>query len=612
MKKLLIHNNNTFLANEIYFTQQEQYFFDIGKATDDVDVYINDILAQGELAAKISESDVVFIKINLSKSALEYFGLRLACHIRLAPKIGDGVNVPIVLISSENPILIGRTSPLTDILFTEGVYLVPEEKAALETKVASAVAGKLLRPTNRQKFISRVNIEAPANYNTHHSITNEWCIFRWTEMSRDVTVAQRAEIKGQLRSQDTLYFKYLETLALDAEERALRQGFKTSNKESMLIPFDAANKAKIFYFDDEVGKGWGYLMKEVVFKDFTAAGAFDYFNDFKKGEAPELLLARLIAVTESKIAEGYYVFIIDLRLCDEDFEREAELTGIKLINAIRKLNPGVQIVVFTASRQAENVKLSNNACVAGYVMKETPEHLLTRGESLLLFKEFHRSVKKALTRAYLAKIFATILKIKKVSRITSSLNAEEKKFYDWLIANDGGLDDIFKILQAEGQFALDYGLLRCFSLLEKFADLYFVDEGEGSSGKVTLKDGGFQQVYLYSQAGNNLLMEYKKGNFGFQQPASRESIVDVTFFASQQMRSSKLPSGPDGSSLTKVLAVLKFRYGMSDTIWKRLIELRYLRSKIVAHDTGEVDFEKRKVMVDDLRFIFDIFETLFS
>ncbi len=96
MKKLLIHSNNCFLAEENVFQPEEQAVIDFS-AEEDVDAYFSTHINGRFLGEKINSSNIVFIKVSLSDNYLDYLGIRLAYHIRLSPNLGLKRNIPIDL-----------------------------------------------------------------------------------------------------------------------------------------------------------------------------------------------------------------------------------------------------------------------------------------------------------------------------------------------------------------------------------------------------------------------------------------------------------------------------------------------------------------------------------
>ena len=126
MKKLLIHNNNTFLNQTDYFNIEEQFVFGFNTDNVEIDKIIQKELTTGTLIGKIMQSDVLFIKISLSKNYLEYLGIRLAYHIRLTKELSDKSTIPIVFVAEEDLQFVGITSVIPSLLFTRGIYFMKD------------------------------------------------------------------------------------------------------------------------------------------------------------------------------------------------------------------------------------------------------------------------------------------------------------------------------------------------------------------------------------------------------------------------------------------------------------------------------------------------------
>ena len=180
--------------------------------------------------------------------------------------------------------------------------------------------------------VKKINIQQPASYKTHHSITNEWSIFRWSKYLgiKDIVVQKDIE--------DFLYFNYLKAVFPITE---------IDNPTSFLIK----GKGKVLLIDDEAGKGWHSfflsLLKPSVDITFDSVG-----DDFKKFSKE-----RIIEIVKSKI-ERYDpdVVILDLRLHDNDFDEKdpQKLTGNEVLSIINEINPGIQVILFSASNKVWN------------------------------------------------------------------------------------------------------------------------------------------------------------------------------------------------------------------------------------------------------------------
>ena len=180
--------------------------------------------------------------------------------------------------------------------------------------------------------IKQLDVKKPASYKTHHSITNEWSIYRWSKYLGIENIEIQKEIE------DFLYFNYL---------KAIYPETTIDDPKSFLVK----EKGKVLLIDDEVAKGWDAFFKS--FFEFSHSITFKSIGkDFKM-----LTQEEIVERTKSEITVfDADVVLLDLRLHDEDFEtkKASELTGAKIFNAIKEINKGIQIVIFSASNKVWN------------------------------------------------------------------------------------------------------------------------------------------------------------------------------------------------------------------------------------------------------------------
>ncbi|MFD2146230.1 hypothetical protein [Mucilaginibacter antarcticus] len=158
MKKLLIHNQNTFLADGMIFSNPEQFVFDPDFDVIDVDHYITNQLISGDLKDKLAQAEVVFIKVALTNNYLEYMGIRLAYHLRLTESLGEKINIPIIFVAEESYQFLGLTSQLSEILFTKGIYLMRDTKDDLDKFKKLINEGRIQNLPSLEEFISKIQV----------------------------------------------------------------------------------------------------------------------------------------------------------------------------------------------------------------------------------------------------------------------------------------------------------------------------------------------------------------------------------------------------------------------------------------------------------------------
>jgi hypothetical protein len=613
MNKLLIHSNNTTFSNTELFQLSEQFVFDVD-FDKDVDFYINDNLIDGSLKQKLENCDIVFIKVSLSKNYLEYLGLRLAYHIRLTKSLGEKANIPIVIIAEESFQYLGLTYPEPSILFTKGIYIIKESLNDYDRTLKWFNDRRIKPLDDFSSFVSSIKINPPANYLSHHSIANEWALARNSKMlendnESDFYVALQKKVL-ELDYLKTLHFKHLEA-------KANRQIFNP--KKHTINPIIKGIEGKTFgIIDDELNKGWLELYGYIFNK--SKANTF-FYTDFNKKDTKVELIEKLKNWILEQINSNSIidVFLIDLRLHYDDFtEKKFEnLSGIFLIKYIKSQNPGIQIVVSTASNKVWSYQKCLEIGVKYFSIKESPETYSTRSESIASYNHFSNQISLASKDSFLAKIFRKINELK-INNIFLNVESEkDKEFFNLTFGKNGLLDQIFYllILDNSNETILNQCLLLAFHVLENYSNLTRVgnfgnDKNGLSSGYVWLKDLGQLQVFVTNQTEISTRLELVYGNIDFQNNPSDTAPISFTAFEKMELRT-RFSSGLDATSLIKMISVLHFRENINKTDIEKIIRLRYYRSNVAAHLTGKVRSDK-KINANDIVFFVDLFIKLFK
>ena len=248
MKKLLIHNNNTFLNQTDYFNIEEQFVFGFNTDNVEIDKIIQKELTTGTLIGKIMQSDVLFIKISLSKNYLEYLGIRLAYHIRLTNELGDKSTIPIVFVAEEDLQFVGITSEIPSLLFTRGIYFMKDNVDGFNTYKNLIEQKKLNGSVAIDLFKKKISLPAPNNYSSHHSIDNELALLTWSEY---IGCFDDLPFK-KLGFHNSLYYKFIikKPIVATTTEDVIK--YQTTSKKisyqknNLISNFDQAHK----YFDE--------------------------------------------------------------------------------------------------------------------------------------------------------------------------------------------------------------------------------------------------------------------------------------------------------------------------------------------------------------------------
>ena len=618
MKKLLIHSNNTSFNNTELFPLAEQFVFDVD-FDKDVDFYINENLTDGGLKLKLEKCDIVFIKVSLSKNYLEYLGLRLAYHIRLTKSLGAKAYMPIVLIAEESFQYLGLTHPEPSILFTKGIYLIKELLDDYQKALKWFADGRIKPLDDFSLFVNSIFVNPPANYQSHHSIANEWALVRYFSMlESDDTNTSYVSLQNKIYDLDylkTLHFKHIEA-------KANRQKFN-SKKHTINAILKGIEGKKIGIIDDEINKGWlefyGYILNK------SKATAMP-FNNFQKDETKVELIKKIEQwlLEIFKLVDPIDIFIIDLRLHDDDFSEQdfQNLSGIQIIKFLKKYNPGIQVVVSTASNKVWNYQKCLDLGVKYFSVKESPETYNTRSETIASFSHFSNQLSNAVKDVFLAEIFRKIEDLKKNNIFSKITLEKDKKSANLIIEKNGLLDQIFNLLRLDNsdEAIIHQCLLIAFQILENYCELGMVgnfgsDNSSGnrlSSGSIWAKDESGPKHIFINQPNQKIStwFELVNGRFPFQKEDANETPVSFNVFESMRLISS-YKSGLDISSLVKMITILYFRDNIPKNDVNQIMALRYYRSNVAAHLTGKVKTNYR-INANDISFFIDVFTRLFK
>lgn len=397
MTSLLIHNYKLPPKAEKKFSENHDLrpsFEELSKDDFDFDFYYNKELKK---LFKDKVFDIVYISLSLSDyDYLEMNGLRVAHHIRLTPDWKHQY-IPIVILSQESELQIMKLNKLGSILLTKGVFLsndlivdqILEKENILEKDLAI--------------YLLRIQIEPSANYNSSHSIANEWCILQWAKFL-GINDKQEFHIVKQ-NIEGSLYFKYLK--------------LKFPSKEFEEGDFNINGKGNILYIDDEWSKGWDIIFENLFLDSDIKFDVYDY--KFKGKKRDDIIEA---CKNEIQNREPDIV-LLDLRLADDDINDNdpTKLTGYKILQLIKGyyendeyvegLNPGIQVIIFTASNKVWNLTALLESGADGYSLKGSPEINYSESFTNYSLEELKLQVEKCLEYSFLKTFFSTLSETKK-------------------------------------------------------------------------------------------------------------------------------------------------------------------------------------------------------
>lgn len=553
MNILVLHNNNIpFFLRDPGCTNIGDYHIDarLLKYDNNINTMSFDSYVSSELSfLKDSSYDIILLPFTFSEeNYLEYTGVRVAAHIRLTPNWGK-LTTPLLFIGPDTTDDVTKLSELGHIVNSYHVFVTDlNEQEYLFSLIDSLVSNhpsddekEYLTSEHYQRLLHSLNIHAPANYATHHSIANEWAIIRWIQMFSWKGDEPQIKDKSIL---DMLYFKLLQTKA------GVRENFTTGWKKKHIIDpiIRGIVGRKILYVDDEGCKGWNSLLGTIIKNSEAEFIPYPFNVGLSKNE----LIASAQKFIDDNEADCY---LVDLRLHDDDFNPETEskdFSGVKIARYIKSKNLGNQVVMFTASNKTWNYEEAvYRIGVNAYLIKESPEYNYSRTDSYQNFCKFSNVIRNAVNQSYIA---TYVKKIEECSYMEDKYRNSLRSFVEMLALNE--------------QKTLRTNIMN----LAVFIESYILDRFK-ISGTRLISNGNDETITYHTFHVNciHFLDNFSTVRF-YDDPKPKESnsiVLDASKPASV------------------IILALHYHYGLTENECSLYLKLRNERNGSVAHHGGE-------------------------
>lgn len=360
------------------------------------DLYTNDsgVINDFVISQLSREFDILVIDIdNFHRSEV---ALAIGMYMRLSfTEIKKNSLNPIIIVSDKRIKLFLNIKIYSPLLLTKNVYFQSRQEIILDAVTP-------LDPQRYQEdFLDFIHIQEPAN--GRHSLANEWGASVLDKLLNMGATSNNPVLNSASKK---LYFKYIYAQTINIPD--FFSGKQQTQFNIMYRPPIEAKGKRILLIDDEAEKGWKYVLEKII---NTNEGDFNCichkaknYSDFTNEE-------------REQIENGNYNLIfLDLRMNgveEENVYNPDDFSGMKILKQIKSKNPGMQVIMFTASNKAWNLKALLDAGANGYYIKESPEYKFSMGFSLANYDSLRNNIKDCLKRSYLQKLYCQISSIKK-------------------------------------------------------------------------------------------------------------------------------------------------------------------------------------------------------
>lgn len=361
---------------------------------DKILVWNSDIKHDIKNLPSISEKDkiILFIPSVISyENSLSYDGANLALRIIMHYiRINRANNINIVLLGNESKEAFLLHYDYPNILKSNRI-----QYTWFNCNIVANYTAPECQEYSRDEFVrylKNLGFKLPASFKSTHSLTNEWCLYKWgTYMGYDI-------IEPHNKLNGIMYFEYLQTLEIlysNTEKKVPVNKLKA--KISQL-----KSNTRILLIDDntEWHSFFNKFFKENPQIIFDSIGA-----EYKKLTLKDIetnILNKLTSFNPD-------VILLDFRLM-EDRDANAiqfsDISGAIVLKEILKGNinnpsryNGSQVIVFTATRRIENILNLKRYGADDFIFKETYESYTGKDTTENVLTNMVKCIKHAIDRS---------------------------------------------------------------------------------------------------------------------------------------------------------------------------------------------------------------------
>lgn len=525
------------------------------------------------IESKFKELAIDKLVICLTKENL-LLELKIAFHIRLTVTLWKKRLTPILFTSLDSlGTILNNAGVLGHILFTKGCRFEIFDREVIPK--AMSHINPLRIDEYKLNFLDIIIVH-PDEKIGRHSLANQWGAIRLATAANNTAFQSDKEL---VLAQKQLYFKFI--IAKNDNYSSLSEdGLKVIGHASIGKPDQInAKDFKILLIDDEAEKGWASVLKR-IFKT-KIASQFQIIN--QKIKNFDSLSTEIKETIENG---GFDLFLVDLRLNGNEEERvvnPSDFSGSDLLKNIKRINEGNQVIMFTASNKAWNMKSLLDLGADGYYIKESPEYNFPPSFSKENYKNFKNEVDRCFNLSFLKKIIKIQTNLEfSIALDYSSRSPLYRMFYDRTRAAFTISIELLKKSVSSDKY-LNLTFLTYYQILEDYANEIDNFDYRSKSecyvaGTRIIDDSGLQLEWLLKYC-----PDYSNGDY-FKKEI--EAISDV-----KQIR-----------SLAKVSFILAYKFMKDNTFLKKWGRINKLRNETATHGNANIFVTK-----DDL---FEILEIL--
>jgi len=414
-----------------------------------------------------SKYDNIFIPLCFGTTLSDFNGLRFATHIRCTESINQLSRIFIYGFADIEYLF---NHECFNILKTKNVELIPFSKTAIEK------AGN--KPENELTLVQlieevkKIKLNIPRDYDDNHSISNEWAINQWAYALPKPFFNKVENVLNKVDNR--LYFKYLRTLRP-------AQSFQTIKEQELKIA--NSNGERVLLIDNDYKKGWQILFNYILtdVNNLTLDTLEMDFKSLSREQIIDIAFNKIVDPNSQQI--NYDLIILDFRLhaLDNKEVNIDEISGMQILKKLKVFNPGIQVVVFSATNKVWNLQAFQTAGADGFVLKESvleSVYLESINSNILNLLAL---IEKSLKRSFLKTVWINKLKIANHLELNplkkyfpSNLDLLKALGYQNLILDE--LNISYSILESKEINKYSLVMLSLYKILECLTEIFITSE----------------------------------------------------------------------------------------------------------------------------------------
>lgn len=321
-------------------------------------------------------------------NALLYDGALLALRIlfRYMCSCRKGVNIVLLGTETLESFLCHFAYPNT--IKIPGVYYSLNNQKEVSSMILPF--NKISDRYQYSPFLSQLAIVQPSSFKSTHSLTNDWCLYKWNSFMGFSDASDSV-------NQNSLYFDYLKAIEKikDVKYRKIENN-KDLQREIQTL---REMPSRILLIDDNAR--WHQFFKEFF------AGSKVEFDSI--GENYKKLDINVIKFEISERIEAFNpdIILLDFRLIeDRDADcRFEDISGTQILSMLKGSfdNPGKsygrQILLFSATSRIENILRLKALNADGFILKEKASFYSGKDDTKVIISDMVKTLSGGIMRA---------------------------------------------------------------------------------------------------------------------------------------------------------------------------------------------------------------------